>query len=68
MLKGKGLQAVARWIMSESLLSQVSRAKEQIDRVKGRVINDGDNDGDGDDDNENEAEAEALEQEEEGTI
>lgn len=65
MLKGKGFQAVTRWIMSKSLLSQVSRAKEQIDRVKGRVINDGDNDGDSDDDNENEneAEAEALEQE-----
>ena len=37
MSTGKGLRAVARWVMSERLLSQFSLAKEQIDRAEGRV-------------------------------
>lgn len=46
-------------------MSQFPLAKEQIDRVEGRVINDSDIEGDGaeDGDDEDEAEAEALEQE-----
>lgn len=54
MSTGKGLRAVARWARSEGLLLQFSLAKVQIDRVEGRVLNDGDN--------EDEAEAEAPEQ------
>ena len=45
MSTGKGLRAVARWVMSEGLLLQFSLANEQIHRVEGRInIND---DGDG---------------------
>ena len=65
MSTGKGLRAVARWVMSKGLLSQFWLAKEQIDRVESRVINDGDGDGIGveDGDNEDEDEEEASEQE-----
>lgn len=30
----KGLQAVARWVMSEGLLGQISLAKKQMNRVE----------------------------------
>ena len=36
MSAGKGLRAVARWVMSKGLLGQSSLAKEQSDWVKGR--------------------------------
>ncbi|MCJ1272053.1 hypothetical protein MMC22_011960, partial [Lobaria immixta] len=38
---GKGLRAVARWVMNEGLLAQLSLAKEQIDLVEGRTSHDG---------------------------
>ena len=66
MSTGKGLQAVARWVMSEGLLSQFSLAKEQVDWVEGRATNDsgseGDEVGDGDDGDETEAGVGAPEQ------
>ena len=34
---GNGLRAVARWVMSEGVLTQCSLAKEQTDRVEGRA-------------------------------
>lgn len=34
---GKGIRAVARWIMSEGLVLRFSLAKEQIDRAEGRA-------------------------------
>lgn len=41
---GKGLRAVARWVMNEGLLAQLSLAKEQIDGVEGRTRDNDDND------------------------
>ena len=40
MSAGKRLRAVTRRVISEGLLSQLSLAKEQIDRVEGRVRDD----------------------------
>ena len=37
MSTGKGLRVVARWVVSEGLLSQFSLAKEQVDYVEGRA-------------------------------
>ena len=51
---GKGLRAVARWVMDEGLLAQFSLAKEQIDRVEGRTREDNDNDDSADEDLERE--------------
>ncbi|MCJ1269303.1 hypothetical protein MMC22_009194 [Lobaria immixta] len=44
-LSSSGLRAVARWVMSEGLLSPFLLAKEQIGRVEGRA-RDKDDDGD----------------------
>ena len=49
MSTGKGLRAVARWVMSEGLLSQFSLAKEQIDHVEGRAREHDDNGADEED-------------------
>ena len=47
MSTGKGLRAVAQWVMSEGLLSQFSLAKEQIDCAEDRAREDDDDDDDG---------------------
>ena len=56
MSTGKGLRAVARWVMSEGLLSQISLAKEQINRVEGRAREDDDDGDDGADEEDPERE------------
>ena len=44
---GKGLRAVARWVMNEGLSTQFSLAKEHIDLLEGRTSTGGDGNGDG---------------------
>lgn len=42
---GKGLRAVARWVMNEGLLARFPPAKEKIDRAEGRTREDGEEEG-----------------------
>ena len=49
MSTGKGLRAVARWVINEGLLSQFALAKEQIDRAEGRAKEHDDDDSADDD-------------------
>lgn len=56
MATGKGLRAVTRWVMDKKLLSQLSLAKEQTDRIEGRNVDD--HGGDLDSDEESGAERE----------